>query len=147
MGNNSRKGMDKFCWEITVQDLNEHAVWLFKYCKDDSVDETIVTPATEADTLNPNNHLLVKSLFTDANGNKFLGYINIGLAGIEYTQPCMFVDDEPVGFWFGISTPNTIDLPKLNFPIQAVSEPIHGLPSQIEIINGYISSSIEISSQ
>ena len=91
--------------------------------------------------------LLVKSLFTDAIGNKFLGYIHIGLAGIEYTQPCMFVDDEPVGFWFGISTPNTIDLPKLNFPIQAVSEPIYGLPSQIEIINGYISSSIEISSQ
>ena len=91
--------------------------------------------------------LLVKSLFTDAIGNKFLGYINIGLVGVEYTQPCMFVDDEPVGFWLGISTPNIIDLPKLNFPIQAASEPIHGLPSQIEIINGYISSSIEISSQ
>ena len=58
--------MDKFIWEITVQDINEHAVWLFKYFKDDSVDETIVTPASEANTLNPNNHLLVKSLFTDA---------------------------------------------------------------------------------
>ena len=81
--------------------------------------------------------LLVKSQFTHAIGNKFLGYINIGLAGIEYTQQCMFVDDEPVGFWFGISTPNTIDLPKLNFPIQAVSEPIYGLPSQIETISGY----------
>jgi len=91
--------------------------------------------------------LLVKSQFTDAIGNKFLAYINMGLAGIEYTQPCMFVHDEPVGFWFGISTPNTIDLPKLNFPIQAVSGPIYGPPSQIEIINGYISSSIEISSQ
>ena len=91
--------------------------------------------------------LLVKSLFTDANGNKFLGYINVGLVGVEFTQPCIFVDDEPVSFWFGISTPNTIDLPKLNFPIQAVLEPIYGLPSQIEIINGYISSSIEISSQ
>ena len=45
--------------------------------------------------------LLVKSLFTDAIGNKFLGYINIGLVGVEYTQPRMFVDDEPVGFWFG----------------------------------------------
>ena len=129
--------MDKYIWEITVQDINEHAVWLFKYCKDDSVDETIVTPASEADTLNLHNQLLVKSQFTDAIGNKFCGYINIGLVGVEYTQPCMFVDDEPVGFWFGISTPNTIDLPKLNFPIQAVSEPIYGLPSQIETISGY----------
>ena len=89
--------------------------------------------------------LLVKSLFTDANGNKLLGYIHIGLAGIEYTQPCLLMMNQLA---FGLAYQHPIQLlPKLNFPIQAVSEPIYGLPSQIEIINGYISSSIEISSQ
>ena len=72
--------MSKFIWEITAQDLSEYAIWQFPHWKDSSIDEAIVTPAYEVDALDPNSELLVKAQFTDATGNKFEGYIKIGLA-------------------------------------------------------------------
>lgn len=133
----TRKVVSKFIWELTVQDLSEHAIWLFPHSTDDSIDETIVTPATKSDVLDPNTELLVKAQFTDAIGNKYLGYMKTGLVGIEYTQPCMFSDGESIGFWFGISKPNLSDLPKLHFPISVVSESLYGLPSQVETLKGF----------
>ena len=129
--------MSKFIWEITAQDLLEHAIWQFPHWKDETVDETVISPASESDALDPNSDLLVKAKFTDAKGNKFFGYIKIASTGIENTQPCMFFNGEAIGFWFSISKPNSCDLPKLHFPIEAVSESIHGLPSQVETIRGY----------
>ena len=107
--------MSKFMWDLTIQDLSEHAIWQFLHWKDDSIDETIVSPASEADANDPNSELLVKAQFTDAIGNKFCGYIKVGLTGIENSQPCIFADGETINFWFGISKPNSSKLPKLNF--------------------------------
>mgnify|MGYP003385166325 FL=1 len=129
--------MSKHLWDITLQDLSEHAVWQFPMWKDDSCDETIVIPATKNDALNLNSQLIVKAKFIDAVGSEFVGYINYGLTEVEYSQPCMFVKGEAINFWFGISKPNEADLTKLNFPVVATSVPIYGLVSQSVTIKGY----------
>ncbi|OCQ21964.1 hypothetical protein A7985_09140 [Pseudoalteromonas luteoviolacea] len=67
--------MSKFIWEITAQDLLEHTIWQFPNWKDDTVDETVISPASESDAFDPNSDLLVKAQFSDAKGNKFFGYI------------------------------------------------------------------------
>jgi len=133
----TRKVMSKHIWDITLQDLSEHAIWQFPMWKDDSYEETIVIPATKDDVLNPNSQLLVKAKFIDASGSDFVGYINYGLTEIEYSQPCMFVKGEAINFWFGISKPREADLTKLNFPVVATSVPIYGLVVQSVTIKGY----------
>ncbi|GGJ06455.1 hypothetical protein GCM10007978_49950 [Shewanella hanedai] len=129
--------MSKFIWEITPQDLLEHSIWQLPYWEDDSVEESVVAPASKADALDPNSELLVKANFTDSKGSEFLGYIRFGLAGIENTQPCMFVSGMATGFWFGFSKPEYSELQQLDFPITGVTESEYGLPSQVEIIEGY----------
>jgi hypothetical protein len=129
--------MSKHIWDITLQDLTEHAVWQFPMWKDDSCDETIVIPATEHDALSPNSQLIVKARFIDAIGFEFVGYIKYGLTEVEYSQPCMFIKSEAINFWFGFSKPNEADLTKLNFPIVATSVPIYCLVAQSVTIEGY----------
>lgn len=129
--------MTKHIWDITLQDLSEHAIWQFPMWKDDSCEETIVIPATKDDALNPNSQLLVKAKFIDAAGSEFVGYINYGLTDVEYSQPCMFVKGEAINFWFGISKPSETDLTKLHFPVVATSAAIYGLVAQSVTIKGY----------
>jgi hypothetical protein len=129
--------MSKRIWDITLQDLSDHAVWQFPMWKDDSCDETIIVPANESDALDPNSNIIIKTRFLDAAGTEFVGFIRNGLTEIEFSQPCMFFNDEVVSFWFGISKPNKVDLIKLNFPIVATSIPVYGLESQSVKIEGY----------
>ncbi|MBE0377567.1 hypothetical protein [Pseudoalteromonas prydzensis] len=129
--------MSKHIWDITINDLSEHSVWQFLMWKDNSCDETIIAPASGKDALNSNSNIIVKAKFIDAIGSEFLGFINYGLTEIEYSQPCMFVKDEVVNFWFGISKPSKVDLIKLNFPIVATSVPAYGLESKSVNIDGY----------
>jgi hypothetical protein len=95
--------------------------------KDDSCEETSIAPANENDALNPNSNIIVRAKFIDAIGSEFISHINYGLTEIKYSQPCTFVKDEVVSFWFGISKPSKADLIKLNFPIVATSMPAYGL--------------------
>ena len=129
--------MSKQIWDITLQDLSNHSVWQFPMWKDDSCEETIIAPANESDALNPNSNIIVKAQFVDAVGFEFIGYINYGLTDIGYSQPCMFVQDDIVSFWFGISKPKKADLIKLNFPILATSIPVYGLEPKSVSIDGY----------
>ena len=129
--------MSKQIWNITLQDLSDHSVWQFPMWKDDSCDETIIVPANESDALDPNSNIIVKAHFIDAVGSEFVGFINYGLTEIEYSQPCMFVKDEAVNFWFGISKPSKADLTKLYFPIVVTSIPVYGLESKTVNIVGY----------
>ncbi|WP_076926024.1 hypothetical protein [Pseudoalteromonas sp. EB27] len=129
--------MNKQIWEITVQDLSDHTVWQFPMWKNDSFDETVIVPANESDALDPNSKIIVKTKFLDSEGYEFVGFINYGLTEIEYSQPCMFVKDEVVGFWFGISKPSKADLTKLNFPIVATSIAVYGLKPKSVVIEGY----------
>jgi hypothetical protein len=129
--------MSKQIWEITLQDLLDHSVWQFPMWKDDSCDETIIVPANESDALDPNSNIIIKAQFVDAVGSEFVGYINYGLTEIGYPQPCMFVNDKVVNFWFGISKPSKADLIKLNFPIVAKSIPAYDLKSKSIYIEGY----------
>ncbi|PKG82863.1 hypothetical protein CXF85_12065 [Colwellia sp. 75C3] len=129
--------MSKQIWDITLQDLSDHSVWHFPIWKDDSCDETIISPANESDALNPNSNIIVKAQFIDAVGSEFVGFIYYGLTEIGYSQPCMFVKSEIVNFWFGISKPNEVGLIKLNFPIVATSIPVYGLESKSVKIDGY----------
>ena len=129
--------MSKQIWDITLQDLLEHSVWQFPMWKDDSCDETTIIPANENDALDPNSNIIVEAQFVDAVGSEFIGFINYGLTEIGYSQPCMFVNDNVVNFWFGISKPNKADLIKLNFPIVATSIPVYGLTSISVNIDGY----------
>jgi len=124
-------------WEITLQELSEHAVWYFPMSEDVEGDETTICPATENIALDPNSQIIVRSKFTDAVGSEFFGYLYYGLLEIEYSQPCMFVDNKPVNFWFGITKPKEADLVELKFPIVAVSLPVFGLVAKSIKIDGY----------
>ena len=124
-------------WEITLKELSDHAVWYFPMYEDDECDETSVLPATEKIALDPNSQIIVRSKFTDAVGVEFYGYIYYGLLEIGYSQPCMFVDNKPVTFWFGITKPKEADLIELKFPIVAVSLPVFGLGAKSIKIDGY----------
>ncbi|MBR9729655.1 hypothetical protein ACFOD0_02670 [Shewanella intestini] len=129
--------MSKYLWDLTLQDFKEHSVWQLAYWKDDSLEETVVCPASKSDALNLNSELLVKAKFKDALGVEFVGYVKYGATGIEASQPCMFIGNTHITFWFGISTPNISNLVKLNFPIIVTSEATYGLKEQTETIKGY----------
>ncbi|WP_413487542.1 hypothetical protein [Shewanella baltica] len=129
--------MSKFVWELTPQDLLEHSVWQFLHWKDDAEDETVVGPASESDAIDPNASLIVKAIFTDSNGDEFLGYVRFGQTGIANTQPCMFIGEATIGFWFGISKPDCSELRVLSFPITIVTKCAYDLPTQVEIMKGF----------
>jgi len=109
----------------------------FPHGKDDSHEETIICPASQADALDPNSNIIVRVRFVDANGNEFIGFIHYGLAEVEYSQPNMFVNEKTVGFWFGIMRPNQSDLIRLNFPLVITSESVFGLEQITVTIEGY----------
>lgn len=129
--------MSKHIWDITPQDLSDHSVWQFPMWEDDSCDETIIIPANNDDAVNPNSSIIVKADFTDAVGSTFVGYIYFGQTNVEDSQPCMFIENKPIQFWFGISKPDKVNLVELNFPILAISVPVYGLPSKSVTIDGY----------
>lgn len=129
--------MSKNIWEITLQDLSDHTVWQFPMWKDDSCEETVIVPASEGDALDPNSNIIVRTRFIDATGCEFVGFMNYGLADIEYSQPCMFVEGKITSFWFGVAKPSEADLIKLKFPIVATSIPVYGLEPQSVVIEGY----------
>ena len=131
--------MSKHIWDLTPQDLAEHALWQLPMWKGDSDEKTVVMPATIDDAFTRHSKLLVKAKFVDASGAEFVGYIYYGLTEIEYSQPCMFVKGKAINFWLGTLKHNEdeADLVKFNFPIVATSAPIHGLVARTVIIKGY----------
>lgn len=129
--------MDKHIWDITPQDLSEHALWQLPLWKGDSCEKTIVTPVTSNNDFTHKSKLLVKAKFVDASGSEYVGYIYYGMTDIEYSQPCMFVRGKAINFWLGTSKYNKADLIKFNFPIVATSTIVHGLVEQTVVIGGY----------
>ena len=129
----------KQVWELTVEDLKEHPVWYFPMLEDEDCDEATVLPADSKIANDPNTQIIVISDFVDTSGNKYIGYMYFGDLEIELSQPCMYINDVPVTFWFGIVKPPKSELQKLSFPIEASSKSIYGLDSQkVKIINyGY----------
>ena len=129
--------MHKQVWDITLNDLTENPVWYFPMIEEDGFDEASVMPADENIVREPNNQCIALSDFVDANGNVYMGFIYLGDNEIEYSQPCMFLGDEPVTFWFGIVKPNVKELKQLAFPIVATSRSVMGLASQSVTIEQY----------
>ena len=130
--------MHKQIWEITESDILKYPVWHFPMLEDEDSDEATVRPASEEEANNPDTQVIVASEFIDNNGAKYSGYIYWAKPiALEVNQPLMWVKGNPIGFWFGIKKPLIEEMPKLQFPIKAVSKPLVGLGC-IEIeISGY----------
>lgn len=124
--------MHKQVWEITPQDLEMHPVWYFPMIEEGEYDEATVMPANEEIAADQNNQFIVIADFIDSSGNKYLGYVYLGKSDIEYSQPCMFLPNDVVTFWFGIVKPEKNSLAELSFPIKAMSHSVYGL-GQLEV--------------
>jgi hypothetical protein len=129
--------MYKQIWDITLDDLIKNPVWYFPMIEEGDFDEATVSPANSAIANDSNIQVLVLSDFVDSKNKKYQGYVFFGDSNIEVSQPCMFIDDEAIVFWFGIVKPDGSKLKKLSFPIIATSRTVFGLESITVEINNY----------
>jgi hypothetical protein len=129
--------MHKQVWDISLDDLKKHPVWYFPMIEEGGFDEATVMPADSKIVSNPNVQVLVLSDFVDSKNEKYQGYIYLGQSNIETSQPCMFINDEAVTFWFGIIKPDMNKLKILSFPIIATSRNVYGLETIAVEINSY----------
>jgi len=136
-GVSSNNRMNKKIWQLTIQDIAESPVWYFPMSDDEDFDEENVLPANLGHASDPNTLVVVATDFLDAKGQTYLGYIYWGEAELGYSQPCMFFNGIAVTFWFGMIQPKSDSLPKVNFPITAVSRAELGLESITLNISGY----------
>ena len=129
--------MNKKVWQLTKQDLIENPVWYFPMREEEEFDEENVLPANFEIANDPNVLVVVASQFLDSKGQNYFGYLYWGEIDLGYSQPCMFVNEMAVTFWFGIVQPEWDKLPKLNFPIIAISQAELGLEPITLNIPGY----------
>jgi len=147
VGVSSTNHMNIKIWQLTETDFIENPVWYFPMYEDEVFDEENVLPATLENTSDPNTQFVVAADFKDSTGQTYFGYLYWGDTELSYSQPCMFVQGAPVTFWFGIIQPDKGSVPKVNFPITAVSRPELGLkPITVKIpAYGYLNSKYKAS--
>lgn len=89
--------------EIKKEDLIEYPIWHFSIDDDEEDDELTVRPFTGGNALIEADRLVIRTVFKDNNGNKYLGYIYWGTPKeIFYLLPTMFVNNtDCITFWNG----------------------------------------------
>lgn len=126
--------MDKQVYDLSYNDLANVGVWYFPM--DESVeDEATVRPVYSAEQL-LGFRIIIRSVFKDSNGGKYLGYMYWGSGGVEDLQPTIFLKKGgAVNFWSGMREPSWRKYPpvanmlKNALPISCMSEFLYGLPS------------------
>ncbi len=137
VGVSSVSPMNKKVWQLTEQDFNRNPVWYFPMGEDEEFDEENVLPANFELANDPNTLVVVAADFSDSKNQTYFGYIYWGETDLGYSQPCMYVNETAVTFWFGIVQPEWDNLPKVNFPITVVSRVELGLKPITINISGY----------
>lgn len=129
--------MHKQVYELTLDDLEKYLAWYFPMIEEGELDEATVKPANEAIISGQEYMLVVKADFTDSLGNEFMGFFYHGESELSLFQPCMYLGEKAINFWFGIVEPNVQELEDLSFPIYAESLEVFGLKEQRIEIPGY----------
>ena len=113
--------MSKKITDLNEEDVSNQPVWYFPM--DESIEDgdLIVEPLLELTMPADNYQMIVKSTFTDSNQVKYMGYIYWAREGsITSWHPCVFLQGEPLYFWYGLGTPSHKDinlLKKIALPI------------------------------
>jgi len=129
--------MEKHIWEITLDDLRESPTWYYKHCVDSDYDETILSPAPDELLNDPNVLAIAYTIFFDSEGTEFQGYVHLGEPELSHSQPCLFLGDTAVTFWYGIAVPAREDLPLISFPLNASTIEHPEVESMSFDINGF----------
>ncbi|CEO41945.1 hypothetical protein [Photobacterium kishitanii] len=100
--------LEKQIYALNTDDLAQHPVWFFP--RDDSVEdeEFSVRPCCLTDEDLMNYQIIVKTIFTDCEGEEYVGYIYwSNPPEIGYIQPVLFTTKEDcISFWYGIRKPD-----------------------------------------
>jgi hypothetical protein len=97
---------DKQVYELTMKDIEQHAVWYFPM--DDTVkDELTVRPVVSQQTIDADFQIIVRARYIAQDGVNYLGYVYWSYSpSIENLKPVMFVSQVVcISFWAGIIEP------------------------------------------
>lgn len=134
--------LDKQIYDLEKEDLIEHAVWFFPM--DDTVEDELTARPMQSDNLVMGFRLVVKTTFTDCEGNLYTGYVYWSEPDlIGDIQPVLFTGNEDyISFWNGIVKPSWQDYTEIQqkikdrLPITYQSEPVPGLPTLSGTLEG-----------
>lgn len=123
--------------QLTLQDLDDHPVWHFP-----SDDGLTIEPVVEESMLEEDTTVIVKTIFTDANGKHYAGYLYWGEPhSVDYIRPViLFSANSHISFWRGIREPSSADIKSLLeivvLPISYESINVFGLYSLCGSLSG-----------